>query len=164
MEQEKMTGRERAGVLYMAALDDQLQKAGPVLRERLRSASPTAWRDWRLAQRLVTKTINAVVDTLPDKDIRWLAHNLEHGTLQVVLPGVVKRADYAIVEESDLRALGLAAMRNECRYCMKTPVEAKRCKLHKVLEWVAPMPERPRNELSLCAYAEVTYPEQEATT
>ena len=41
--QEKLTGKERTALLYLAALDDEIHKASPILRERLREASPTGW-------------------------------------------------------------------------------------------------------------------------
>ena len=77
--QEKLTGKERTALLYLAALDDEIHKASPILRERLRKTSPTGWRDWRLVQTTTARTLMQLIDTLTDKDVRWLSHMLEHG-------------------------------------------------------------------------------------
>ena len=74
--QEKLTGKERTALLYLAALDDEIHKASPILRERLRKTSPTGWRDWRLVQTTTARTLMQLVDTLTDKDVRWLSHML----------------------------------------------------------------------------------------
>lgn len=66
MEQQKMSGKERNAMVYLVALDDELTKATPILKSRLRSASQNAWRDWRLAQTLVQRLACLLVDTMPD--------------------------------------------------------------------------------------------------
>lgn len=91
--QEKLTGKERTALLYLAALDDEIHKASPILRERLREASPTGWRDWRLVQTTTARTLMQLVDTLPDKDVRWLSHMLEHGRMSITLPGPLAAPD-----------------------------------------------------------------------
>lgn len=53
--QEKLTGKERTALLYLAALDDEIHKASPILRERLRKTSPTGWRDMADISRMAAR-------------------------------------------------------------------------------------------------------------
>lgn len=109
--QEKLTGKERTALLYLVALDDEIHKASPILRERLREASPNGWRDWRLVQTTTARTLMHLVDTLPDKDVRWLSHMLEHGRMIITLPGPLAAPDYLIVDARDMADISRMAAR-----------------------------------------------------
>lgn len=157
--QEKLTGKERTALLYLAALDDESHKASPILRERLREASPTGWRDWRLVQTITARTLMQLVDTLTDKDVRWLSHMLEHGRMNITLPGPLAAPDYLIVDARDMADISRMAARQTCGLCMKGRREAQGCKLRKCLQSVAPMPDGDMlpDELFCCEYAQVDW-------
>ncbi len=160
--QEKLTGKERTALLYLAALDDEMHKASTILRERLRASSPTGWRDWRLVQTITDRLLMKLVDTLPDKDVRWLAHMLENGRMSINLPGPVAKRDYLIVDARDMAEISRMAARQVCWLCMKGRREAQHCKLRKCLQNIAPMPDGDKvpDELYCCEYGQVNWEDE----
>lgn len=160
MEQQKMNGKERNAMVYLVALDDELTKATPILKNRLRSASQNAWRDWRLAQTLVQRLACLLVDTMPDKDANWLARLVKESQLRIDIPGPLNRGDYMLVDSRDLMEISRMAAARECSICLKGRKDAKECRLHKTLEWIAPMPDSIPSlpdELYTCEYAQVDW-------
>ena len=157
--QEKLTGKERAALLYLAALDDEIHKASPILRPRLNKLSRTAWRDWRLMQSLSTKLLTQMVDTLTDKDVRWLGNMLENGKMGIELPGPLVKPDYLIVDARDMAEIGRMAARKACTLCLKGRKDAEKCRLRKCLQNIAPMPDGDTmpDELSSCEYSQVDW-------
>ncbi|MDO4837838.1 MAG: hypothetical protein Q4B32_05545 [Clostridia bacterium] len=160
--QEKLTGKERTALLYLAALDDEMHKASTILRERLRTASPTGWRNWRLVQTTTSRLLIQLVDTLPEKDVRWLRHMLENGRMSITLPGPIAKHDYLIVDARDMADISRMAARQECWLCMKGHKEAQSCKLCKCLQNIAPMPdgEKVPDTLYSCEYAQVNWEDE----
>lgn len=160
--QEKLTGKERTALLYLAALDDEIHKASPILRARLREASPNGWRDWRLMQTTTTRLLTKLVDTLADKDLHWLSHMLEYGQMGIALPGPLVKPDYLIVDARDMAEISRMAARQECALCMKGRKDAQGCKLRKCLQNIVPMPDGDTlpDELYCCEYAQVNWEEE----
>lgn len=160
--QEKLTGKERTALLYLAALDDEMHKASTILRERLRVASPTGWRNYRLVQTTTSQLLIQLVDTLPDQDVRWLSRMLENGRMSITLPGPVAKHDYLIVDARDMADISRLAARQECWLCMKGRKEAQGCKLRKCLQNIAPMPdgEKVPDEMYCCEYAQVNWEDE----
>ena len=155
-----MSGKERNAMVYLVALDDELTKATPILKNRLRGASPNAWRDWRLAQMLVQRLACLLVDTMLDKDANWLARLVKESKLRIDIPGPLNRGDYMLVDSRDLMEISRMAAARECSICLKGRKAAKECKLRKTLEWIAPMPDSiPAlpDELYTCEYAQVDW-------
>lgn len=160
--QEKLTGKERTALLYLAALDDEIHKAGPILRERLREALPNGWRDWRLVQTTTARLLMRLVDTLTEKDLHWLSHMLEHGRMSVALPGPLAKPDYLIVDAQDMAAISRMAARQACGLCMKGRKDAQGCELRRCLQNIAPMPDGDElpDELFCCEYAQVNWEDE----
>lgn len=162
MDKVKWTGRERDALMFVCALEHNLNtEPAATLEKRIRSAGKTCWRDWRLAARLVNKVLNQVLDTLPINNYAQLDAQLRGMELRFIPSRSASTpVDYIMVRQDHLRALGLHATKNECGMCMKSPAEAKDCELHKVLAWVAPLPFDPPGELATCEYAHVVHEEE----
>lgn len=65
-----------------------------------------------------------------------------------------------LVDSRDLMEISRMAAVRECSICLKGRKDAKECRLHKTLEWVAPMPDSiPAlpDELYTCEYAQVDW-------
>lgn len=145
--------REVHNIEFLAGLDVQLTDGCEILKDRL-SVIPNGWRNFRLAQATVSRLMEKIYETLPDKTLKHMARLCSCGEIVIRPKSVIKRPDDAqIVLNDDLRTVVNHAMAAECAMCLKDPREQKKCKLRAALENIAPVAELKKN--GLCNYVDV---------
>lgn len=131
------SGRERAIIEYLAALDAQLMAHQDVLRERLKLI-PNGWRQWRLMTVTANNLLVAIYDTLPTKTLLHMQRLCTYGEVLVRLKPASRTPEQVVVNEDDLREIFNTAMTAECAVCLKDDRQAKGCKLRRALMNIAP--------------------------
>lgn len=145
--------REVHIIEFIAGLDVQLTDGCEILKDRL-NLIPNGWRNFRLAQATVSRLMDKIYETLPDKTLRHMARLCANGEIVIRPKAVIPRLDDAqIVLNEDLRVLVNHAMAAECAMCLKDPREQKKCELRRAMENVAPTAEIHKN--GLCSYVDV---------
>lgn len=131
------SGRERAIIEYLAALDAQLIAHQDTLRERLKLI-PNGWRQWRLLTVTVNNLLVAIYDTLPAKTLLHMQRLCTHGEVLVRLKPASRTPEQVVSSEDDLREIINAAMAAECAVCLKDERQIKGCKLRRALMNIVP--------------------------
>lgn len=147
---------ENALMMNLMILRNTLVTHGPSVKERLRK-TPNAWRDLCLLVRLVTKTQDRLLDTMPERRTAYYYSLAQHAKVAVELPGPAKRGRYIMIDEKKLAAITEAAMCGECAVCMRDGRDVKRCLIREALLEVAP-PEEIRDSHTLaygCEYRDI---------
>lgn len=145
--------REIHIIEFIAGLDVQLTDGCEILKDRL-SLIPNGWRNFRLAQATVSRLMERIYETLPDKTLRHMARLCANGEVVIRPKAVIPRLDDAqIILNEDLRELVNHAMAAECAMCLKEPREQKKCRLRQALENIAPTAEIHKS--GLCSYVDV---------
>lgn len=153
----KATGHERQALVFFSAMCDSLADDGKFLENRIRSISPTAWRDWRLAQSTMEKLWKQLCATLEKPDRVWLGRVLQNNEVHVKQKGPFRAPDYVVMDQQYAHALILHAMHNECATCVKEGGEARRCELRKAIQWVAPLPDSTGKPDGFCEYSDFNW-------
>ena len=128
---------ENALMMQLMVLRNALASHGEAVRERLKG-TPNAWRDLRLLLRLVTKTQERLLDTMPDRRAAYYWNLAQHARVVVELPGPAKKGRFIMIDEKKLAAITEAAMCGECAMCMREGRDVKRCLIREALLEVAP--------------------------
>lgn len=131
------SGRERAIIEYLSALDAQLIAHQDVLRERLKLI-PNGWRQWRLMTATANNLLTAIYDTLPTKTLLYMQRLCTYGEVLVRLKPAARTPEQIVASEDDLREIINAAMAAECAVCLKDDRQAKGCKLRRALMNIVP--------------------------
>lgn len=123
------------------------------LEDRAKAAGKNVWRDLRAAAALTNKSAEALMKTVPEEKLRWIARTMKEGHIRVDMPGPVRREGYVILSDTHAAALAEAAMRNECAMCTRTGGDVSKCLIRQAL-LVAAAPENIRDDgvLSGCEY------------
>lgn len=123
------------------------------IEERLRTI-PNGWRDWRLMLSILRRMSDALIDTMPDKEITYLDRMLKHGEILVRFRPPIRDNEYQLVEDEALTRMVNEIMENECAICFKEGREIKHCQLRKDLEGFAPCT-NPYDPMVECGYKRV---------
>lgn len=141
-------------IAFLAGLDSQLHVHEQHIEQRLKRI-PGAWRDYRLALRMIEKVVDAVYATMPGKTKQRLIMLHENG--EVVIrprPASATRAYVQIVANEDMKIIANKAIENECAICMKREGEVRSCALRRALLTVCP-PTQINDEGGGCPYQNV---------
>ena len=130
--------RESHEIMFLAALDARLAHGNQTLKDRLRSAGRNAWRDYRLGQAMVEKSLDRIYTTLPVKTLKQMHQLALKGEVIVRATPACRTPEFQLVSETDLRMLVNTAMTAECAICMKTGGDVKACALRKALMRISP--------------------------
>lgn len=129
---QEFAGMALAGRVYHACQG----KLGQEMEERLRQ-TPGAWRNWRAACAMMGRAMDAIYRTVPDDQFERLWALFNRGEIDIHMP---RASDYGgdllIVHGDALMQLAHAAMRAECRICIKEDGQVRTCPLRKALDGV----------------------------
>lgn len=132
-----LTGKELKCVEYLVAMESRVMEVEDALRERLRQV-PNGWRQFRL---LVT-TLNGLLDdlyrTVPQKGLMYLQNIMAQGEVLIRFVPASRSPEWKLVKDEDLAVLINLAMGSECAICMRQGREARKCRLRRALEDIAP--------------------------
>ena len=147
------TYRELKSIELIAALDARLANDQKYLTERLRSV-PDLYRQWRIAQVATEKVIDGIYSTLMPDTLLRMRRSYENGEIVIRPKSTLNnRTDSTVVLTQDLTKLVAAALKSECAMCIKTGVEARKCKLRDTLLRTSPPHEISKDRNFLCEYA-----------
>lgn len=149
----KATGKERKALIFWSGVCDSLVEDGKALENRIRSCSPTAWRDWRLCTSIMERLWNQLCQTLEVPDRQWMQRTLSNQEVIVRQKGPFRSTDYVVMDAQYANALILHAMHNECSMCLKEDGDMRRCELRKAIQWVAPLPDQTGKPTGFCEYS-----------
>lgn len=147
-----LAGKELKCVEYMVAMESRVMEVGDALRDRLRLI-PHGWRQFRLLVSVLDRLMAAIYETIPNKGRMYLQNIVEHGEVLIRFVPVSRNPEWKLVKDEDLAVLVNLAMAGECAICMKQGREAKKCKLRRALEDIAPPGEG--NPAGGCGYMNV---------
>ena len=148
-----MTSREIRSLVYLCALDKKLQSCRDLLEQRLRGV-PDLWRQYRLAESAMGKTVEGLLSTASPSALSYLQSMMTSSEIAIRPTGAAStRGDTQVVLQSVLTELVNTCIKNECFFCEKEGKEVKKCDLRKALLLSAPPSYFP--EKGICPYAEV---------
>ena len=107
-------------------------------RDRLKKAGRYCWRDARLMLTLVQKTMDRLLDTMPESRLDYYDMIRKHGRYVMTLEGPVRQAREVVITDVRLGTITDAAIRGECGLCLKEGREVERCPLRDALLEIAP--------------------------
>lgn len=116
----------------------QLEKCCTKEMEARLRALPNAWRDWRLLTSTSSRLIDKLLDTIPSKQLQRIAHIFEHGEVLIRERSFVRSPQLITMPLDDLAFITEAAIKAQCRHCLRSGKEVKRCKLYRALIGAAP--------------------------
>ena len=151
VEPRDLTVHEARRLIVVAALNDGLHRGEDDLRERLKLV-PNGWRDWRLVTSTVDRLLTAIYMTIPDEQLISQQHALSHSEVSVKLRSATRLPEWVHIKADDMDMLIGLAIQSECRICLRTDSEVRRCKLRKVLQCVIPPAVQPRHG---CGYRDI---------
>lgn len=141
------------GIEFIAGLDAQIAKFDAALKPRLQCI-PNGYRDFRLARKLIEKTLDGLYDTMPQKTLLHMQRLNELG--EVVIrprPAATKGQYVQIVDNETLKFLINKIIASECAICLNDRAGVKKCRLRKALNLVVP-PDAQRFD-GACPYRDV---------
>lgn len=152
MERTNPTRKEHQLMVDLMILRNTLAANAPAARDRLR-VNRYAWRDVRLAIRLVSKLQEILLETMPEQRRDYYYKMAKTAKLEVRLPGPGRIDRYLMISEEKLAAITAHALESECAMCIKEGREVKNCALRAALMEVAPPSEAAeRDGFLLCPY------------
>lgn len=153
MMRKKINSYEMDAILYLGLLDGRLKLDGETLEKRLR-AIPDAWRQYRIAQTAMDKTIGYLYDSVPQSQLRHLRTTIQNSTVQIKPRGVTPPPQSMIIGEDILRLLVTETMVANCALCLADPNEVRKCRIRKALTTITPPDTYPKG--NTCPYREIT--------
>jgi hypothetical protein len=125
-------------------------------RERLKKTGKWAWRDARILLALVQKTMDRLMDTMPESRLGYYETIRQHGRYVMTLEGPVRQPREVVITDVRLGAITDAAVRGECGLCLKEGHEVEKCPLRDALLEVAPPGEIKSGYQFGCEYRDVS--------
>ena len=132
-----LAGKELKCVEYLVAMESRVMEVGEALRDRLRLV-PNGWRQFRLLTSTLDRLMTDLYDTIPYKGQLYLRNILDHGEVLIRFVPASRNPEWKLVKDEDLAVLVNMAMASECAMCLRQGREAKKCKLRRALEDIAP--------------------------
>lgn len=147
-----LTNAEFMLVERLGLANYQLEKCCTKEMEARLRAIPNAWRDWRLVTSATGRIVDKLLDTIPTKQLQRIVHIFEHGEVLIRERSFVRSPQLITMPLDDLTFITEAAIKAQCRHCLRTGKEVKRCKLYRALIGAAPPDKLPRYG---CGYQEI---------
>lgn len=121
------------------------------MEARLRTI-PNGWRDWKLLTAVTDRLMGKLLDTIPTKQLNRIVHIFNHGEVLIREKSFVRSPQLITMPLDDLAFITEAAIKSQCRHCLRSGKEVRRCKLYKALIGAAPPDQYPRYG---CGYQEI---------
>lgn len=147
-----LTNTEFMLVERLGLANYQLEKCCTKEMESRLRAIPNAWRDWRLLVAVTNRLMDGIMDSIPTKQLKRIAHIFEHGEVIVRERTFVRTPQLITMPLDDLAFITETAIKTQCRHCLRSGKEVRRCKLYKALIGAAPPENLPRYG---CGYQEI---------
>lgn len=146
---ERVKGYENQGLKWLFAFDSCLRlECLNALEKRLKSV-PNGWRDARMIEVQLGKLIDRVAETIPIEQRISILRNLRSQEIRIGTSAAASVPDFTLVPLESAYVLTQAAMDNQCLFCSKTVMEARKCELRKALDRFTTLD---REEIDGCRY------------
>ena len=137
-ETKKLTGREYSAMLSLFAAISHYQELYPILSKRA-DMVPGTQEMMDETSRLTGEIIDRLLGTIPQEKLRHMKADLDHVKLYIKVepPGSVPSVDmrsFSYVPTRTLNELLAYAMEHDCFLCDKTPAEARKCPVRKMID------------------------------
>ena len=151
-ERKKPNKRENEFMMNLMILRNTLAQNAPACRERAQKAGKWVWRDIRLMLRLVSKTQDAMLQTMPESRDEYYSSYAAGGHYELKMNGPIRNPRHVLITDMHLAAICEAAMENECVMCIRDGSEIGKCPLREALLEVAPPTEVQESRWRHCEY------------
>jgi hypothetical protein len=113
----------------------------PVLEKRARMV-PNLWRDIRMVQTRLDGILSAILSTCPPEKLRHISADVRNTQLyvRVEAPGLHSQSTegFSYTPTRTINNLLGYLVEHECMMCDKTPVEARKCPMRKIIDSALP--------------------------
>ena len=144
--------RENELMMNLMVLRNTLVRNAPAARERAKRAGKWVWRDLRLMLRLVIKTQEALLQTMPESRRDYYMAYAMNGHYELRMDGPVRTPRHVLITDVHLGSITEAAMGSECVMCLREGSEIGKCPLREALLEVAPPTELQEGHWRKCEY------------
>ena len=144
--------RENELMMNLMVLRNTLVRNAPAARERAKRAGKWVWRDLRLMLRLVIKTQEALLQTMPESRRDYYTAYAMNGHYELRMDGPVRTPRHVLITDVHLGSITEAAMGSECVMCLREGSEIGKCPLREALLEVAPPTELQEGHWRKCEY------------
>ena len=151
-ERRKPNRRENEFMMNLMILRNTLAMNAPACRERARKAGRFVWRDIRLMLRLVNKTQEAMLQTMPEGRDEYYSSYAAGGHYELRMNGPIRNPRHVLITDMNLATICEAAIENECAMCFRDGSEIGKCPLREALLEVAPPTEIQESRWNRCEY------------
>ena len=146
---ERIKGNENQGLKWLFAFDSCLKlDCLDKLEKRLKSM-PNGWRDARMIQTVLGRLIDNLSETIPPEQRISILKNLMNQEIRIGTSAVASVPDFTLVPLKSAYILSQAAMDNQCLFCAKSVMDARKCELRKALDAFTTID---REEIDGCRY------------
>lgn len=152
IDRTKPDRRENELMMNLMVLRNTLVRNAPAARERAKRAGKWVWRDLRLMLRLVIKTQEALLQTMPESRRDYYTAYAMNGHYELRMDGPVRTPRHVLITDVHLGSITEAAMGSECVMCLREGSEIGKCPLREALLEVAPPTELQEGHWRKCEY------------
>lgn len=130
-EKKRMNATTREAFVILYAVHMALKHVEPHM-ERLTKRVPFGWRNFRLAEVMLEKCVDQVMDTIPVEQLRTIMHQMAVSEFRICSKAVGGAANDNIwaIDKQTLTDLASYAVNGECVLCDK---KDPKCRLRKLL-------------------------------
>lgn len=135
-----LSGREYAALQTLFATVSSLGELLPILEKRAKMV-PNLYRDLRLMEAKATTALDAILRTIPADKLRHVATDVQNVQLYIKVqpPGLRKQnPGFSYTPTATLNELLSYVCEHECLLCDKTPTEARKCEVRRMIEGALP--------------------------
>lgn len=157
-ETKPLSGREYAALQSLFAAVSHMQALMPTLEKRAKMV-PNLWRDMCLVSKLVDRITEQIVTTVPLEKLRHVSADIRNTQLYVKVepPGLhsIGVEGFSYTPTKVLNQLLGYVCEHDCILCDRTPVEARKCPVRKMLDGALPHEIRAKDG-EHCKYSDMT--------